>query len=131
MKRNILSILSIAAVLTAFTPVVSAQYCENQRSYSPSSGLRVEVSSGRNYRSYDRGYDRGYDQRYQSSSHRSHGVSHNRIQLIAGYQRGKTTRPTGWHTREWFERRGYDLNCYKHKCQRTGKTHRGSRYRGR
>lgn len=134
MKRNILSILSIAAVLIAFTPVVSAQYCENQRVYRPSSGLRIEFGSSREHRSYDR----GYEQRYQYASHRQHGSpspcgcsSHDRIKLIAGSQRGKGTRPCGWHPREWFERRGYDLSLYKHKHERTGVVHRGSRYRGR
>lgn len=51
-----------------------------------------------------------------------------RIKLTGGSQKGKGTRPKEYHSREWFEKRGYDLDNYKHKHEHSGKTHEGKKY---
>ena len=53
-----------------------------------------------------------------------------RIKLTGGSQRGKGTRPQEYHTRDWYEKRGYDLDNYKHKHKNSGKTHEGEDYKG-
>ena len=100
--------------------------------------FRVELSPVHIERGYDshRGDDHGHaDDRYRearSSAHRGCACgSHERIRLIAGSQRGKGTRPSGWHTREWFERRGYNLDNYSHRHERSGAVHHGRHVRRR
>ena len=68
-------------------------------------------------------------------SHYGHYHNHHyrkdedRIKLTAGQQRGKPNRPQGYHTREWYEKRGYDLDKYKHKHEDSGNYHEGSDYK--
>ena len=69
---------------------------------------------------------RYYDDYYYSDYYRRYDKD--RVKLTAGRQDDKPNRPEGYHTREWYERRGYNLNLYKHKHEDSGKTHEGARY---
>jgi hypothetical protein len=85
-----------------------------------------DIRVSRDYAHADR-YDdhRGHDHGYGRASSCSCSCrSSDAIKLIGGSQRGKGTRPSGWHKREWFERRGYDLENYTHR-HRDGSVHRG------
>ena len=103
-------------------------------SYAPrppsrSYGYRAPAYGGpRPYRNY--GYGDPY---YGGSSYhnynRHRGQNDDRIKLTGGAQRGKPNRPEGYHSREWYEKRGYDLDQYKHKHQDSGRTHAGEDYR--
>lgn len=122
LKKTILfSVLALTAL--AFSSCYPTSSGPPYRSYR-----NVPGSSSYNYHSSAFGgpryyYNDYYDDRYY---YRKDG---DRIKLTAGQQRGKSTRPEGYHPREWYEKRGYDLDVFKHKHEDSGNTHAGDRYR--
>jgi hypothetical protein len=65
-----------------------------------------------------------------SHSHSSGGGGHDhdseKIKLTGGNQRGKPSRPEGYHSAEWYKDRGYNLKNYDHKHQDDGEVHHRS-----
>ena len=134
-KNHLLAIVCASALLPI--GAASAQSC-GHGSYSGGHGYSrgynaPSHSYGQSSRSY--GGSHGYSSSRcsygggRSCSHRgySSGCGNDRIRLISGYQRGKGTRPSGWHDKRWFSSRGYKLDNYSHVHKRSGAVHRGSR----
>lgn len=138
MKTKHLFALAIAGAALPLSSA-SAQYCD---SYRGGFGHHYSHSSrsyhGDRYDNFHRGHHS-----YRHDNHRSHRSygghgrgchacgSGERIRLIGGHQRGKGTRPRGWHDRNWFKRRGYNLDNYVHVHERSGIVHHGRNVRSR
>lgn len=126
-KAHLLTIVCASALLPL--SAATAQSCANghgshgySRSYTPSHSYGYSSS-----RSYG-GSDSSRSSHSYRSSYRSHRSScgSDRIRLIGGSQRGKGTRPRGWHDKHWFTKRGYNLANYSHVHERSGVVHHGS-----
>ncbi len=76
-------------------------------------------------RSYSRPYYGGsyygssdyYDHDHGSSSRSSNSKRDNdeKLRLVRGSDGDHDTRPSGYHTKDWYEHRGYDLHKYTYK----------------
>ena len=81
---------------------------------------------GRPY--YGGGNYRGGHYYNDHHSNDNHSNNSNRkgseIKLIRGRDGDHPTRPTGYHTKDWYKHRGYDLSDYTHKHE-DGKVHKG------
>ena len=121
-------LLSFAAALVAGA-LSSCIYYDEAPPYSsygssppPSGYVHSRPTYGRTPSSFiGSGYGYGH-------GHHNHKHEEERIKLTGGSQKGKGTRPSEYHTREWFEKKGYDLSNYKHKHEYSGVTHTGSKY---
>ena len=137
-KKSARQFLAIVALAIAASTLSSCVYLDDYgppySSYhrAPSSTTYHTSSFGYGGRSYYGGRPY-YGGRYYDY-HRGHGHYHkshhdDRIKLTGGSQKGKPNRPTGYHSRDWYEKRGYNLSNYKHKHEKSGKTHEGKNYR--
>ena len=59
-----------------------------------------------------------------SSHSSSRSSSGSAIKLIRGNDGDHPNRPEGYHSKEWYQKRGYDLSDYTHK-HRDGEVHKG------
>ncbi len=58
-------------------------------------------------------HDHDHDHKPSRSSGSSN--SSNRIKLLGGGDGDHSNKPDGYHSREWYQKRGYDLKEYKYK----------------
>lgn len=130
------SLTTCAAALAALA--LSSCYVDNPGGPPYNSGYRSSPSYG-SYSQYpsayggrpyyrDSHYDRGHDDHYNDRYRRSNDE---RIKLTGGGQGGKPNRPDGYHTKDWYEKRGYDLDRYKHQHEDSGRSHAGEDYRSK
>jgi hypothetical protein len=145
MKFPLLSLSLLTAVLLPSCEVMDTGYSTG--SYYGGGGY---VSRPAYYNTYDsdyynygyagRPYDGGYyrsgryynrygvycppEQYHKHSSHSSSNHSGSAIKLIRGNDGDHPNRPEGYHSKEWYKQRGYDLSDYTHK-HRDGEVHKG------
>lgn len=117
-SHPVLALIAAGIAASTFTACYSDNPGPPYDSYSYSPGVTSYSYGG--YAGHGYYDDYYYDRRRYDDD---------RVKLTAGQQRNKPNRPEGYHTREWYERRGYNLNLYKHKHEDSGKTHEGDRYK--
>lgn len=146
MKSLLLSLSLLAAVLLPSCEVLDTGYSTG--SYygggyvSRPSYYNTYDSDYYNYGYAGRPYDGGYyrsgryynragvycpPEQYHKHNHSSHSSSNrssSAIKLIRGNDGDHPNRPEGYHSKEWYKQRGYDLKDYTHK-HRDGEVHKG------
>ena len=131
--------LQVVVAATVIIPLASASAQDRRTARGGHAALQqfgsqFGLSLSRNYappRCDHHGDYRHYDSRDHRSRSARHHCGNDRIRLIGGYQRGKGTRPKGWHDKSWFRKRGYNLDNYVHVHEKSGIVHYGAHVGGR
>ncbi|MFT4547101.1 MAG: hypothetical protein ACI8XO_003652 [Verrucomicrobiales bacterium] len=134
MRKHLQNSVSILAALVVTFSFSSCVYVDNP---GPPYGSYRNTPGTSNYHTSSYGYGRPRPQysnhydHHDNRGHSSHRQEQERVRLTGGSQRGKGTRPSGYHTRDWYEKKGYDLDKFKHKHEKSGKSHQGSSYKSK